>query len=44
VDPPPRLEGVIDVVLDQLTVLERILDGDFMVWAHRVQELLEVVL
>jgi hypothetical protein len=40
----PRLEGVVDVVIDQPTVLERMLDRDLVVWAQRIQELLEVVL
>jgi hypothetical protein len=40
----PRLEGAVDIVLDQSAVLERMLDGDFMVWARHVQDLLEVVL
>jgi hypothetical protein len=38
------LEGVVDVVLDEPTVLERVLDGDLVVRARRILELLEVVL
>jgi hypothetical protein len=38
------LEGVVDVVLHDPAIPERVLDGDIMVWAHRVQEPLEVVL
>jgi hypothetical protein len=40
----PWLEGVIDVVLDQTTVLECVLDGDLVVGARCIQELLEMVL
>jgi hypothetical protein len=36
------LEGAVDVVLDELAVLERMLDGGLVVRAWRVQELLEV--
>jgi hypothetical protein len=36
----PWLEGVIDVVLDQPEVLERMLDVDLVVRARRIQELL----
>jgi hypothetical protein len=38
------LEGVVDVVLDEPAVLERVLDGDLVVRARRILELLEVVL
>jgi hypothetical protein len=38
------LEGVVDVILDELTVLERMLDGDLVVRSWRVQESLKVVL
>jgi hypothetical protein len=38
------LEGVVDVVLDELAVLEGVLDGDLVVRARHVQESLEMVL
>jgi hypothetical protein len=38
------LKGAIDVVLHELALPERVLDGDLVVWARRIQELLEVVL
>jgi hypothetical protein len=37
------LEGALDVVLHEPALPERVLDGDLVVWARRVQELLEVV-
>jgi hypothetical protein len=38
------LEGVVDVVLHEPTLPERVLDGGLVVRARRVQEPLEVVL
>jgi hypothetical protein len=40
----PWIEGVVDVVLDQLEVLEHMLDRDLVVQARRVQELFEAIL
>jgi hypothetical protein len=37
------LEGALDVVLHEPTFPERVLDGDLVVRARRIQELLEVV-
>jgi hypothetical protein len=37
------LEGALDVVLHEPTLSECVLDGDLVVRARRVQELLEVV-
>jgi hypothetical protein len=39
-----RLEGVVDVVLDEPTVFERVPNGDLVVRARCAQEPLEVVL
>jgi hypothetical protein len=38
------VEGAVDVVLDEPTVLERMLDGDLVVRAWRIWELIEAVL
>jgi hypothetical protein len=38
------IEGVVDVVLDEPTILERVPDGDLVVRARCIQEPLEVVL
>jgi hypothetical protein len=37
------LEGALDVVLHESALPERVLDGDLVVWARCVEELLEVV-
>jgi hypothetical protein len=38
------LEGVVDVVLHEPAIPERVLDGDLVVWAGHVQEPLKVAL